>query len=202
MITGSEAESRALMMNAAVRIVAQYGFEGFTTKKWALEAGVAEGSLYYHFKSKSDLLNETFFMIDQEITALYADDEVIPEDPEELSAFVETLWGRCYHYLLGNPEKALFYHRFRTSPRYTEEIQRMQLEEYGTKMKVVFELMQRLNVKSMSIEKLLCCFIMDTTTSFAYRVVTGGITHSAKTEKEVACFVLQGMRSLFNSERS
>ena len=40
MITGSEEESRALMMNAAIRIVAQYGFEGFTTKKWAAEAGV------------------------------------------------------------------------------------------------------------------------------------------------------------------
>ena len=60
MITGSEEESRALMMNAAIRIVAQYGFEGFTTKKWAAEAGVAEGSLYYHFKSKQDLLDETF----------------------------------------------------------------------------------------------------------------------------------------------
>ena len=198
MITGSEAESRALMMNAAVRIVAKYGFEGFTTKKWALEAGVAEGSLYYHFKSKNDLLNETFFMIDEEISQLYEEGDVIPEDTEKLPSFVEKMWERCYHYLIKNPDKTLFYHRFRTSPRYTEEIQKGQLERYGSDVKSTSELMEKLNLKSKSMERLLWYYFMDTTSNLAYRAVTGGFTLTAKTEKEAARFVLQGMSCLFD----
>ena len=62
MITAREEDSQKLMMDAAVKLVANEGFEGFTTKKWAAQAGVAEGSLYYHFKSKDDLLEKTFTM--------------------------------------------------------------------------------------------------------------------------------------------
>ena len=120
MITGSEAESRALMMNAAIHTVAQFGFEGFTTKKWAAEAGVAEGSLYYHFKSKHDLLDETFFMIDHEIADLISDPSEVPEVREELRAFVEQQWITYYHYLLDNPQKTLYYYRFKNSPRFAE----------------------------------------------------------------------------------
>ena len=100
MITGSEEESRTLMMNAAISIVARYGFEGFTTKKWAAEAGVAEGSLYYHFRSKHDLLDEAFFMIDREIAGILAKDYTAQAEPGAVRELLVQLWLDYYHYLL------------------------------------------------------------------------------------------------------
>lgn len=198
MITGSEAESRALMMNAAVRIVAKHSFEGFTTKKWALEAGVAEGSLYYHFKSKNDLLDETFLMIKHEIEGLYTDEDGIPDNPELLAAFIEELWRRYYHYLLDNPEKTLYYYRYRTSPRYTDALQQ---EMNPSALPVLFaQLGERLRLEDFILRRTLWCFVLDTTSSFAFRVITGACEHSAKGEKEVVRFMMRGMGSLFEEE--
>ncbi len=200
MITGSEAESRALMMNAAVRIVATHGFEGFTTKKWALEAGVAEGSLYYHFKSKNDLLEETFFMIDREISDLYSEEDSIPAKSEQMVPFLEDLWKRYYHYLLDNPEKTLYYYRFRTSPRYTDDLQKTLMERY-TRVNCVYQkLCGKVGIKSKSELSVMLCYILDTTTMFAFRAVTGGIPHTAKSEREILRLMMHGLGALFGKE--
>lgn len=198
MITGSEEESRALMMNAAVRIVARHGFEGFTTKKWAYEAGVAEGSLYYHFKSKKDLLDETFFMIDDEITALYSDEDGVPEERGEIRGYAENLWKKHYRYLLDHPDRTKYYYRFRTSPRYTDEVQ----TEYQDDSKGVYRILEQMDKSLHLAERLpfhvLWCYVLDTTTSIAFRVITGGIKQSDETEKQLACLVLRGLEGLLD----
>ena len=46
-------------MDAAARLFTSKGYAGTTMDDVALEAGVAKGSLYYHFKNKSQLFCET-----------------------------------------------------------------------------------------------------------------------------------------------
>src|SRR5689334_2541395 len=43
------------IMRVAIHLFNQQGIDGTTTKDIAREAGVAEGALYRHFKSKEDL---------------------------------------------------------------------------------------------------------------------------------------------------
>src|SRR5476651_2502938 len=43
------------VLRAALRLFVKQGIDGTTIKDIAREAGVAEGSLYRHFKSKDDL---------------------------------------------------------------------------------------------------------------------------------------------------
>ena len=193
MITGSEEESRALMMNAAVRIVAKYGFEGFTTKKWAAEAGVAEGSLYYHFKGKHDLLNETFFMIDREVAALYTEEDIFPEDREERMRFVEELWSRYYAYLLNNPEKTLYYYRFRTSPRYTDGLQKEQLSVYNWFLSMLAMIRSSLELDEHFARHVVWCYVLDATTALAFRVITGGVQHTEETQRQIVRLMMQGL---------
>lgn len=47
---------RSQILDAAARVFARRGFHGATTKGIASEAGVAEGTIYNYFDSKSDLL--------------------------------------------------------------------------------------------------------------------------------------------------
>lgn len=48
--------TRALVIDAAVRLVAGRGFSATSVDDIAAEAGVAKGSVYYNFASKSDIL--------------------------------------------------------------------------------------------------------------------------------------------------
>lgn len=47
--------TRGTICRTAVRVFAQKGYEAASVDEIALEAGVAKGTVYYHFKSKSDL---------------------------------------------------------------------------------------------------------------------------------------------------
>ncbi len=48
--------TRTLVIDAAVRLVASRGFSATSVDDIAAEAGVAKGSVYYNFTSKSDIL--------------------------------------------------------------------------------------------------------------------------------------------------
>ena len=50
--------TKKLILDAALGILLEEGIEGFTMDRAAMEAGVAKGTLYLHFKDKEDLLIE------------------------------------------------------------------------------------------------------------------------------------------------
>ncbi|MDA8234603.1 MAG: TetR/AcrR family transcriptional regulator [Clostridia bacterium] len=49
-------DTKEKVMAAAIKVFGQKGFHGATTREIAREAGVAEGTIFRHFKSKKDLL--------------------------------------------------------------------------------------------------------------------------------------------------
>lgn len=79
-------DARARLLDAAVRVYAQYGYQGATTRLIAAEADVNEVTLFRHFGSKHSLLNEAIgrFAEPGEVTRLPAE----PRDPaRELAAW-------------------------------------------------------------------------------------------------------------------
>ena len=48
------------IFQTAVELFAKKGYENTGIEEITAVAGFAKGSLYYHFKSKQDLLDETF----------------------------------------------------------------------------------------------------------------------------------------------
>lgn len=51
--------TRTLILDAAKKILFDEGTQGFTMDRVAVQAGVAKGTLYLHFRDKDDLLQET-----------------------------------------------------------------------------------------------------------------------------------------------
>lgn len=49
--------TKELIMDAAIKEISEKGYLGATMDGIASEAGVAKGTLYYHFKTKEDLFN-------------------------------------------------------------------------------------------------------------------------------------------------
>lgn len=66
--------TKRLIFEAAINIFSNCGYNGATMDDIALKAGVAKGTLYYHFKSKEDIFNFTISegmnIIKEEIEAI------------------------------------------------------------------------------------------------------------------------------------
>ena len=55
-----ERSKRELILDAALEMFVNNGFENSPTSKIAKEAGVATGTLFHYFKTKEDLINELY----------------------------------------------------------------------------------------------------------------------------------------------
>jgi len=81
--------SRQKLLDAALRVFAESGFRGATTRRIAEEAGVNEVTLFRHFKSKTALINEAAQLYARRRTASALPLE--PVDPQaELTAWCTT----------------------------------------------------------------------------------------------------------------
>jgi DNA-binding transcriptional regulator YbjK len=92
-------DTRARILHATLRVIAAGGIGAVSNRRVAAEAGVALGSLTYHFRSQSDLLRDSLL--------LYAEEEVARMEalaaelrasatpsPEQAAAAVEQIVAR------------------------------------------------------------------------------------------------------------
>jgi len=71
--TGSASDTRARILHATLRVIAAGGVGAVSNRRVAAEAGVALGSLTYHFPSQTDLLRESLLLYaSEEVTRLEA----------------------------------------------------------------------------------------------------------------------------------
>ncbi|WKE65612.1 TetR/AcrR family transcriptional regulator [Gallaecimonas kandeliae] len=121
---GIDKEQRIL--EATGRLLASHGFHGLSMQLVAKEAGVAAGTIYRYFDSKTAL-----------IVALHA--KIVTEAAQQLfrdydaGASLEDryryLWNRTWEIFLGSPEVLLCKHQFDRLPT-EQDLQRMrELEE-------------------------------------------------------------------------
>lgn len=65
------AARRQAILEAAIGVLAQHGFDAATTDDIARAAGLSKGGLYWHFKSKDDILTAVLMQLfDQELGVL------------------------------------------------------------------------------------------------------------------------------------
>lgn len=77
--------SRQKLLDAAMRVFAESGFRGATTRRIAEEAGVNEVTLFRHFKSKTALINEA-----AQLYARRRTESALPDEPGDPLADLTT----------------------------------------------------------------------------------------------------------------
>lgn len=82
-------KTKKAIFKAAIIVFSKCGYNGSTVDDIALEAGVAKGTLYYHFKSKEDIFN---FIIQQGLDIMEEELQVIEQEQLEP---IETLVMIC-----------------------------------------------------------------------------------------------------------
>ena len=64
--------TRKAILDAAVELAGQMGFQRMTIRDICSKAGVTTGAFYHHFSSKEDLLNQGFSSLDDYLEAALA----------------------------------------------------------------------------------------------------------------------------------
>jgi AcrR family transcriptional regulator len=72
MATAKAEETRDRILDAALRLFRERGFEQTTMREVAVEAGVATGAAYYYYRSKEDLVMAFYLRTDEEAQDAFA----------------------------------------------------------------------------------------------------------------------------------
>jgi AcrR family transcriptional regulator len=96
-----DGDKRNAIMEAAVRVIAAQGL-GAPTMRIAAEAGVANGSLFTYFETKSDLFNQLY--LDLKTGMASAALEGLPAGAD-LRRRMFHVWRNWMEWALSNPEK-------------------------------------------------------------------------------------------------
>jgi len=110
--------SKDKVQRAALSLVARDGFAGATTARIAAEAGVAEGSIYRHFKSKDALMLAIYRRIKAEVYMAVMEeyDEAAP-----LHDRFTHIWRHVFAAYRADPDALLFGQKFAETPLMEKE---------------------------------------------------------------------------------
>lgn len=113
MPTPKAEDKRSALLQAALQLFAKQGFDGTSTALIAKRAGVASGTLFFHFKNKEELIHELF----RELSAKFRN-RILESFPAEMSPrdrLLRTL-ANMLRYFLENPEHFKFLEHYYFSP--------------------------------------------------------------------------------------
>jgi AcrR family transcriptional regulator len=82
------ADTRARILDVALELFSEQGFEGTTLQQIADRLGFTKAALYYHFRSKDDLLQALIAPAVGELDALLGAHEDEPDTPAERRRFI------------------------------------------------------------------------------------------------------------------
>jgi AcrR family transcriptional regulator len=141
---------RDLILDAALNLFIQQGFEKTPTSAISKAANVATGTLFHHFKTKEDLISALYLDIKlglQDILLTSTNHQSL-NDPANMTQVLikttfKTVWFSTISWVLENPGKFQFLTQFRDSAHINGET-RERVENAFSEWKMLFEVGQKI----------------------------------------------------------
>ncbi len=115
----SRTDKKQALLDTALALFVSQGFYATSTASIAKQAGVATGTLFHHFSSKDELMQQLFLSIKQEFA-----DAITSQinQQSDLKADTQHLWQVAINWALSNPLKQEFFQQYSMSPSIPSEI--------------------------------------------------------------------------------
>jgi AcrR family transcriptional regulator len=129
-------EKKEQILETALNLFIEHGFDRTPTSKIALDAGVATGTLFHHFKTKEELINALYFEIKTDISG------TVSEGLEKAGEIKEKMHLICHNYLswaMRYPKRFQFLTQFSESQYITKLTKQRILDEH---LRFVFEIIE------------------------------------------------------------
>ena len=120
-------DKRTAIMEAALKLFTERGFQGTSTAQISKEAGVATGTLFNYFPTKEDLINSLYFEVKGRLSSSMGKEIEIESTFQER---VRRLWSNSINWGIDNQEEFLFVGQFCSSPYITKYTREEVMKEY------------------------------------------------------------------------
>ncbi|MCO5382448.1 TetR/AcrR family transcriptional regulator [Methanosarcina sp. Z-7115] len=120
-------DKRTAIMETALKLFTERGFQGTSTAQISKEAGVATGTFFNYFPTKEDLINSLYFEVKGRLSSS------MEKEIESKSTFqerVRRLWSNFINWGIDNQEEFLFVGQFCSSPYITKYTREEVMKEY------------------------------------------------------------------------
>ena len=106
-------------INSAIRVTATKGLHNVTTKALSADSGLSEVYIYRYFRSKEDLLKETFISLDKELSyELSVSFKRIDKQVTDVRAGFQTIFQDFWRFCLSDRNKCTYYIQYYYSTYY------------------------------------------------------------------------------------
>jgi AcrR family transcriptional regulator len=143
------------ILTTALRLFVADGFHGTPTSKIASEAGVANGTLFYYYNTKEDLIVALYNTIKDELAK---DIQAIVEKGGFVSDKFRHIFIHSVYWAMANREKFNYIQQFNFSPHYVKvplEILQQQADAYT---QLIAEGIQRKMLRQQPIDMVVALF--------------------------------------------
>jgi AcrR family transcriptional regulator len=111
-------EVRKTLMNSAIRVVSVQGIQNATTKALSIDSKLSEVYIYRHFKSKDDLLEQTFYALDKELMLVMKNSLKHLDMTQSVRSGFRNLFHDFWKFALGDRDKCSFFVQYYYSSNY------------------------------------------------------------------------------------
>lgn len=144
------------------------------------KASTSESNLYKIFKSKNNLLIETFLYIDEQVGEYIVNNVPMQElkTIEDCFVYAKAVWTSYIHFFVNHDAYCSYYSAFRSGKLYTKEIEHLQEEHFKNLLNLFQYIYRDLKVFETISFNLLWSFILDTTLMIAKRMSAGEVEYT------------------------
>ena len=111
-------EVRQTLMNSAIRVVSVQGIQNATTKALSTDSKLSEVYIYRHFKSKDDLLEQTFYALDKELMFVMLNAVRHLDTTQSVQKGFRSIFHEFWKFALGDKDKCSFFIQYYYSSYY------------------------------------------------------------------------------------
>jgi AcrR family transcriptional regulator len=156
---------REKILDAALEMFVNNGFESSPTSKIAKEAGVATGTLFHYFKTKNDLINELY--LDVKLSMVSTLKENL-HDAKTIRQKLENIWFNFITWALKNQAAMKFFAMYGTSSYISANTREEGLRQFAFMIDIIKTGIREEILKDVALELLL---------ESAHGIMTGAIKY-------------------------
>ena len=90
---------KAIILQTTLELITKQGIYSTSLSQIIKESGVANGTLYHHFKNKEEIIHDLYLMLAQDFGTIILRN--IPED--DLKKQFKVMWLNLFYYFVNNP---------------------------------------------------------------------------------------------------
>jgi AcrR family transcriptional regulator len=129
-------EKKEQILETALNLFIENGFDKTPTSRIALDAGVATGTLFHHFKTKEELINALYFEIKTDISKIISEGL---EKAEGIKEKMHLIWHNYLSWAMKHPKRLQFLTQFSES-QYITKLTKQRI--YDEHLRFVFEIIE------------------------------------------------------------